>query len=126
MCWSSRSQENISAEFFNDLVRQRPTILLKRDSTIGGICKILKNTFFIEQSWPTASGYIRILTTKNLQYQLIISKSYKHAGRRGRSKLLLPTHINYQRCTLVKGLFKSFSFSKIALKAPLLCNIIFF
>ena len=35
MCWSSRSQENINAEFFNDLVRQRPTILLKRDSTIG-------------------------------------------------------------------------------------------
>ena len=35
--------------------------------------------------------------------KLIISKSYKEAGRRGRSKLLLPTHINYQSFTLVKG-----------------------
>ena len=29
--------------------------------------------------------------------ELIISKSYKEAGKRGRSKLLIPTHINYQR-----------------------------
>ena len=37
-----------------------------------------------------------------LVLELIINKSYKEAGRRGRSKLLLPTHINHQRCTLVK------------------------
>ena len=33
------------------------------------ICKILKNTFFIEQLWTTASGYIKILTAKKFQYQ---------------------------------------------------------
>ena len=36
--------------------------------------------------------------------ELIISKSYKEVGRRGRSKLLFHTHINHQSCTLVKGL----------------------
>ena len=33
------------------------------------ICKILMRTFFIEQMWTTASGYIRILTAKKFQYQ---------------------------------------------------------
>ena len=37
--------------------------------------------------------------------ELIIIKSYTEVGRGRRSKLFLPTHIDYQRCTLVKGLF---------------------
>ena len=70
------------------------------------ICKIFKSTFFIEQLWTTVSGYIRILTVKKFQYQSSLSKSYKEAGGRGRTKLLLPTRINYQKCTLAKRLFK--------------------
>ena len=37
--------------------------------------------------------------------ELIIIKSYTEVGRGRRSKLFPPTHIDYQRCTLVKGLF---------------------
>ena len=38
--------------------------------------------------------------------ELIISKSDTEEERGGRRKLLLPTHINYQRCTLLKRLSK--------------------
>ena len=41
----------------------------KRDSAEVEVFKILKNTFFTEQLWMTASEYIRILTTIKFQYQ---------------------------------------------------------
>ena len=50
--------------------------------------------------------YQNINSHKGSVSELIINKSYKKGGRRQRSKLLLSTHINYQRWTLVKGLFK--------------------
>ena len=94
---------------FSEVVGRRPQayyFIKKQTLAQVEICKILKNTFFIEQLRTTASGYIRILTAKKFQYHSSLLTSYKEAGRRGRRKLLLPTHINYQRCTLVKGLFK--------------------
>ena len=100
-----------TSKSFNEVVGRRPQAyyFIKRETSAEvEICKVLKNIFFIEQLWLTASGYIRILTTKKLQYQLIISKSYKEEGRRERSKLLLPTHINLPRFTLIKGLFKPY------------------
>ena len=60
------------------------------------VSNILKNTIFTKQMWTTPSGYIRILTVKNVQCH----KSYKEVGRTGRSKLFLLTRINHQSRTL--------------------------
>ena len=59
-------------EFFNKVVGRRPQayyFIKKETPAQVEIWNILKNTSFIEQLWPTASVYIRILTTKKLQYQ---------------------------------------------------------
>ena len=58
--------------FFNEVVGRRPQayyFIKKETPAQVKICKILKNLFFIEQLWRTASGYIRILTTKKFQCQ---------------------------------------------------------
>ena len=56
---------------FSEVVGRRPQayhFIKKETPAQVEICKILKNTFFIEQLWMPASGYIRILTTKKFQY----------------------------------------------------------
>ena len=74
------------------------------------VCKILKNT--------TATGrllsdncfwaYQNINCHKVSVSDSIISKSCAEIGRGRRSKFMLPKHIHYQRCTLVKELFQPF------------------
>ena len=57
---------------FNEVVerrRQAYYFIKKETPRQVGICKILKNTFFIEQLVTTTSGYIRILTAKKFQYK---------------------------------------------------------
>ena len=59
-------------ESFNEVVGRKPQAyyFIKKETLAQvEICKILKSTFFIEQLWATASGYIRILTAKKFQYQ---------------------------------------------------------
>ena len=67
------------------------------------IFKILKNTFFyrtaVDDCFCIYHIYLDISGYNCHIVSVIISKSFKEAKRRGRSKLLLPTHINYQSCT---------------------------
>ena len=104
------SKENISAGVFLMKLQEggpQAYYFIKKDTPAQvETCKVFKSTFFIEQLWTTVSGYTRISTVKKFQYQSSLSKSYKEAGGRGRTKLLLPTRINYQKCTLAKRLFK--------------------
>ena len=117
-------------EFFNKVVGRRPQayyFIKKRDSGTGGNLEYFEEHLFYRTVVADC-----FCIYQNINYQkasvsgLIISKSYEEIGRREKSKYQLPTHINYQRCTLVKGLFKPFSFSKIALITPLLYNNFFF
>ena len=65
---------------FNKVVGRRPQayyFIKKETPTQVEICKILKNTFFIEQPWMTASGYIRILTAKKYQTSLLAKVTKK-------------------------------------------------
>ena len=45
------------------------TILLKKDSGTSRNQQDFEEQLFIEPLWTIASGYIRILTAKNFQYQ---------------------------------------------------------
>ena len=59
-------------ESFIEVLGRRPHayyFIKKETPAQVEICKILKSTFFIEQMWTIASGYIRILTAKKFQYQ---------------------------------------------------------
>ena len=84
---------------FNEVVRRRSqayNFFKKETPELQNSCgRLLLNIFIMI--------YQNINCHKVLVLKLIISKSYKEAGRRERSKLLLPTRINYQSCTLVKG-----------------------
>ena len=95
---------------FNEVVGRRPQtdyFIKKRDfGTSGNLQNFQEHLSYVTAVDNSLWIYQNINCQKVSVSELIISKSYKEAGRRGRSKLLLPTHINYQRCTLVKGLFK--------------------
>ena len=71
-------------ESFNEVVGRRPQAyyFIKKETLAQvEICKILKNTFFIEQLWPTASAYI------NINYQKAsVSANYQQKLQRGRKK----------------------------------------
>ena len=57
---------------FKEVVGRRPqAYYFKKKETPAQveICKFLKNTFFIEQMWTTASGYIRISAAIKFQCQ---------------------------------------------------------
>ena len=104
------SQENISAGVFSWSCRTQASSLIfyyKRDWK-----EIKKEHLFYRTAADDCFRIQNINCHEVSALELIISKSYREARRRGRSKLLLHTNINYHRCTLVKGLnhvIKSFT-----------------
>ena len=95
--------------FFNEVVGRRPqafNFIKKEIPAQVEFAKfeehLFKRTAVDDWSWI----YQYINCHKVSVSELVISKSYKEAGLRGKTKLFLHTHINYQRCPLVKRLFK--------------------
>ena len=94
---------------FNKVVGRslKLTILLKKRLRTGRNLQNFEEHLFHR----TAVGdcfwiYQNINCRKVSVSKLIISKNYKETGRIGRSKLLFPTPIIYERCTLAKELFE--------------------
>ena len=86
----------------------KPTILLKKRLRTGGKLQNFEEHLFHR----TAVGdcfriYQKFNCRKVSVSKLTISKNYKEAGRIERSKLLFPTPIIYERCTLAKELFET-------------------
>ena len=93
-------QENTSAGvFFSWIIGRRSQTcnFIKKDSSIGesfqNFEKHLSHRTAVEDCFWM---YQNITAIK-------LTKSYKESGSIGRSKLFLPTHINYQSGTLVEG-----------------------
>ena len=96
-CWSL---------FLNELQDGglKPATLLKKDSSTGGSFQNFEEYFFCRTAVDDCFWiYQNINCQKVSVSELIISKCYKEAGRRGGSKLLLSTNINYQKCYLTNS-----------------------
>ena len=94
---------------FNEVVERRPQVyyFIKKGLRHKWKFENFEEYLFYKRAVDNCFWmYQNINCQKVSVSELIISKGYKEAGRRETSKLLLSTYINYQRCTLVKGLFK--------------------
>ena len=86
--------------FIDEVVGRRPqayNFIEKETPAQVEVCKILKNTFFKEQLWTTASVYIRISIVIKFQDQSQLLAKVTKRQEEDRSKLFFLTHIN--KCT---------------------------
>ena len=97
--------------FFNKVEGRRPQAcnFIKKETpteVVSCDAKLWRQAPFLQKScgWLLLN-ILDINCHKVSVSELIISKCYTEVERGGRSKLVLPIHIIYQKCTLLKRLF---------------------